>query len=89
MGCLIAIWQFIAEEAPPVSLFAWEKITLVGFLLGLVWMIVTRRLVPGSFYEELKRENEKLRAEVEALKIAGIQATTMAEVASVQKERHK
>jgi hypothetical protein len=51
----------IIAQLGPEDLFTAEKLTLVGVLVAVIWAIMTRRLVPGPFYEDLKRENEELR----------------------------
>jgi hypothetical protein len=61
----------IVAELGPENLFAAEKLTLVGVLLAVIWAIMTRRLVPGQFYEDLKRENEQLRRALEQWRDTG------------------
>jgi hypothetical protein len=46
----------------PENLFSYEKLTLIGALLAVIWAIMTRRLVPGSFYEESQTEVKRLQA---------------------------
>lgn len=61
----------IIAELGPEDLFTAQKLTLVGVLLGVIWAIITRRLVPGQFYEDLKRENEELRSALDRWRDTG------------------
>jgi hypothetical protein len=53
--------MILLQQPGPEDFFSAEKLTLVGTLVAVIWAIMTQRLVPGPFYEDLKRENERLR----------------------------
>lgn len=61
------------------NLFTAEKLTLVGVLVAVIWAIMTRRLVPGQFYEDLKKENDELRSALEQWRNTGQEVTGTAE----------
>jgi hypothetical protein len=75
----------VALQLDPDSLVTPEKLTVVGTLAGIIWAIMTQRLVPGQFYEDLKRENEQLRHALEQWRETGrVIAGTAHELASQQ-----
>ena len=61
------------------NLFTAEKLTLVGVLVAVIWAIMTRRLVPGQFYEDLKRENDELRRALDKWRETGREVAGAAE----------
>lgn len=61
----------IALQLDPENLFTADKLTLVGTLVAIIWAIMTQRLVPGQFYEDLKRENDQLRHALEQWRETG------------------
>lgn len=80
----------VALQLDPESLLTPEKLTVVGTLAGVIWAIMTQRLVPGQFYEDLKRENEQLRHSLEQWRETGsVIAGTAQELASQQQPASK
>jgi hypothetical protein len=87
----------LVGQIGPENLFTAEKLTLVGVLVTVIWAIMTRRLVPGQFYEDLKRENDELRRALDKWRdtgrdVAGVAeelARTTRRESRVPRDRHK
>lgn len=69
---------FVLSQIPDLPP-GWDKLTLVGALVILIYLMLTGKIVPGRYYDELKRENERLAAEVKTLETLGKQAAKATE----------
>lgn len=47
------------------NVLSFEKLSIVGVLMLVLWAIITKRLVPGWLYEDQKQEAARLRKELD------------------------
>lgn len=74
---MMIAWH-ILSEADPASI-PYEKLSLVGVLVLAIVAFMRRWVVPGVFYEDLKKENARLVEENHQLRTLGQAATGVAE----------
>lgn len=77
----------LAEGAIP-EVFTFQNLTLSGVLCGVIYLILSGRLVPGSYYDDLKLELEHTRASLEEYRRLSHTATgALDELARQRNER--
>lgn len=68
-ACLVlALGSVVAAEVTPESLLSLEKLGLMGVLALAIVGFIRRWVVPGVYYDDLKKDNDALRLENDRLR---------------------